>query len=282
MLFIHYKHALPSGILIIDSVLATSRDVKVEQVDMPDGPDISNQQVNDPGIRLKFECGLTGARFDAEYTHSQLCAICPLFTMDDELSDTLSEIPVVLPQSDDTVTIRFIVAGKKKTYNVDLKLAPGKYMLSRDEIMKLCAENAILRKSLAERKVKESAELKAGNERLDRLEEELFKYDTDFAIAIQKCEKIKSDQAQVASDLSLAEAKLRDKTNVLSVVETKLHDTIVRLRDVEYKLTNTSKQLATLETRAAEARSTLRTVESAHAELTGAVGFCKALFGNPK
>jgi hypothetical protein len=288
MMFIHYTHELPLGVLIIDSILVPARNAD-DYVDLPDtvnGPDIpdkhTNESVNTLTIRIKFECGSTGARFDAEYTHTQLCALCPLFTMNDELSDTLSEIPTVIPRSDNEIIIRYIVAGKKKTYNVDLKLAPSKYLLNRDEIMKLCAENVTLRKAVDARKVQESAELKAGNERLDQLGEEIFKYDTCIAIAIQKYEKLKSDQAQAASDLSITESKLRIKTDALSSVEAKIRDATFRLYNAENRLEKTLKQLATLEIKVIEATSTLNTVESAHAELTGAVGLCKALFSKTR
>jgi len=136
----HFKHELPNGVLTIDSI------AKADIPDIPSGPDDISENNLSP-IVFKFECTLTGLRFETSSTYSQLCALCPLFAVDGELYDSLGEPPIVIAENNYAM-IRYIISGKKRKYTVDIRLEPSKYLLSRDEIIGLCEENAQLRQLL--------------------------------------------------------------------------------------------------------------------------------------
>lgn len=138
MIAIHVEHKLDAGILTISRV-------KMEIApDETDG-DPKSAEV----IQFRFECGATGAWFDADMDRDELTKLCPILGVDDELVETLNEPPNITIANQNGITITFNVAGRKQTYLVPIFLTRRTYAADKQDVMELRAENAVLRRKVA-------------------------------------------------------------------------------------------------------------------------------------
>lgn len=131
MVAIHHKHETPAGFL----------NVVVEHLESTD------QHLS---VCMEFECAETGAMFDATYSHSDLCDICPIFGESEELMDALCEPPIInIDDSKEIAVVRFTARGRKREYPADLTLMRRVYDDNKKDVIELRAENSVLRRRLA-------------------------------------------------------------------------------------------------------------------------------------
>jgi hypothetical protein len=288
MVVTHITHELSSGILTIDTFSARQNDV-----DIPDGPETPENAENCATIRFCFESRTDGARFDAEYTHTQLCDMCPIFAISDELWDILSERPEVAIL-DNLIMIRYLIAGKKKTYPANLKLLPSKYNLTKDEIIALCRENAELRSIAQQNQSKlltdESWKLKLQNDI------ELLSLDVQITQAIQILDGLRHDQTRAESQLRDTVAKNTEETTHLTEITEKITLQLRQQQILEHEIANTVSRLKAIENMVAIKREELRdikilitdteaellSVEMTYAKISKAVGIYETLFGKAR
>jgi hypothetical protein len=107
-------------------------------------------------VKMEFEDGQTGAFYDAEFSHDELCKICPIFHMREEIHDILTAMPEIMqdiagPTWEGTCSrvVQFkYITMRLREYLVALPLKPREYPAEQKDIVLLRAENAVLRKKV--------------------------------------------------------------------------------------------------------------------------------------
>lgn len=102
-------------------------------------------------LKLVFEDAETGAWFDGAFTHDELCAICLVFHMVDEIAEILAEVPTIVSNTSNRA-VRWIVfkyMGKKREYLITMPMKAREYAPETRDVVELRAENSVLRKKVA-------------------------------------------------------------------------------------------------------------------------------------
>lgn len=139
MVAIYIEHKLDAGILTIARVRIEGSS---DGTDDPQPAEV---------IQFRFECGATGAWFDADKTRDEISKMCSILGEDDELAEMLN-IPPDVPASasgQNEITATFAAAGRKKSYPVPVVMTRRTYAADKQDIMELRAENAVLRRKVA-------------------------------------------------------------------------------------------------------------------------------------
>lgn len=136
MVAIHIEHKLDAGILTISRV---RKEIAPNETD----GDPESAEV----IQFRFECGATGAWFDADMDRDELTKLCPILGVDDELVETLNEPPDITA-SENRIVATFNVVGRKQAYRVQLFLTRRTYAADKQDVMELRAENTVLRRKV--------------------------------------------------------------------------------------------------------------------------------------
>ncbi len=132
MVAIHFEHKLDAGILTIARINSEIDPGESTPVDM---------------IQFRFECGATGAWFDADMDRRKLTKLCNILGEDEELSETMGEPPSIASSDQNTITATFMATGKKRKYPVIIFLTKRTHV---NDIVELCTENDEMRSHIGE------------------------------------------------------------------------------------------------------------------------------------
>lgn len=108
----------------------------------------NSEDSGDDVFQFNLFSSITESWFLIELTREDLCSQCPILRESDELIATL-EVPPTIEYKCAVMVVTFLVAGRKRTYPINITLEGRRIITDAEKIEDLKKENSSLRKQVA-------------------------------------------------------------------------------------------------------------------------------------